>query len=194
MKLRFHNRIIIPLLFFSIGIICFGCENDLKEVEQLTQKEKLPLKKGKNVQLIYSEKAAVKIKVSAPKMEEYASENPYLEMSEGIEVIFFDSLKQVNTTLTANYAIHRINENIMEAKNDVVVVNEKGEKLNTEHLVWKQDSAKIYSDEFVKITTEDEILMGEGFEANEDFTKWKINKIKGTILLKENKDSTAVNP
>lgn len=164
----------------------------MKEVEQLTQKEKLPLKKGKNVQLIYSEKAAVKIKVSAPKMEEYASENPYLEMSEGIEVIFFDSLKQVNTTLTANYAIHRINENIMEAKNDVVVVNEKGEKLNTEHLVWKQDSAKIYSDEFVKITTEDEILMGEGFEANEDFTKWKINKIKGTILLKENKDSTVV--
>lgn len=181
-------------MLFSFGIICFGCENDIKEVEQLTKVENVPLKKGKNVELIYSEDAAVKIKVSAPKMEEYANEEPYLEMSEGIKVVFYDSLKQVNTTLTANYAIHRIAKNIMEAKNDVVVVNEKGEQLNTEHLVWSQDSAKIYSDEFVKITTTDEILMGEGFEANEDFTKWKIHKIKGTINLKEQEDSTTVNP
>lgn len=193
MKFQFHHIYVIPLLF-SFGIICFGCENDIKEVEQLTKVENIPLKKGKNVELIYSEDAAVKIKVSAPKMEEYANEEPYLEMSEGIKVVFYDSLKQVNTTLTANYAIHRISKNIMEAKNDVVVVNEKGEQLNTEHLVWSQDSAKIYSDEFVKITTTDEILMGEGFEANEDFTKWKIHKIKGTINLKEQEDSTTVNP
>lgn len=193
MKFQFHHIYVIPLLF-SFGIICFGCENDIKEVEQLTKVENIPLKKGKNVELIYSEDAAVKIKVSAPKMEEYANEEPYLEMSEGIKVVFYDSLKQVNTTLTANYAIHRIAKNIMEAKNDVVVVNEKGEQLNTEHLVWSQDSAKIYSDEFVKITTTDEILMGEGFEANEDFTKWKIHKIKGTINLKEQEDSTTVNP
>lgn len=193
MRFQFHHIYVIPLLF-SFGIICFGCENDIKEVEQLTKVENVPLKKGKNVELIYSEDAAVKIKVSAPKMEEYANEEPYLEMSEGIKVVFYDSLKQVNTTLTANYAIHRIAKNIMEAKNDVVVVNEKGEQLNTEHLVWSQDSAKIYSDEFVKITTTDEILMGEGFEANEDFTKWKIHKIKGTINLKEQEDSTTVNP
>lgn len=193
MKFQFHHIYVIPLLF-SFGIICIGCENDIKEVEQLTKVENVPLKKGKNVELIYSEDAAVKIKVSAPKMEEYANEEPYLEMSEGIKVVFYDSLKQVNTTLTANYAIHRIAKNIMEAKNDVVVVNEKGEQLNTEHLVWSQDSAKIYSDEFVKITTTDEILMGEGFEANEDFTKWKIHKIKGTINLKEQEDSTTVNP
>lgn len=193
MKFQFHHIYVIPLLF-SFGIICFGCENNIKEVEQLTKVENIPLKKGKNVELIYSEDAAVKIKVSAPKMEEYANEEPYLEMSEGIKVVFYDSLKQVNTTLTANYAIHRIAKNIMEAKNDVVVVNEKGEQLNTEHLVWSQDSAKIYSDEFVKITTTDEILMGEGFEANEDFTKWKIHKIKGTINLKEQEDSTTVNP
>lgn len=191
MKLSFHNRIIIPLLF-SIGIICFSCENDIKEVEQLTKIENVPLKKGKNVELIYSEDAAVKIKVTAPKMEEYTNEDPYLEMSEGIKVVFYDSLKQVNTTLTANYAIHRIAKNTMEAKNDVVVVNEKGEQLNTEHLVWSQDSAKIYSNEFVKITTTDEILMGNGFEANENFTKWKIHKIKGTINLKEQEDSVVV--
>ncbi|NCP44894.1 MAG: LPS export ABC transporter periplasmic protein LptC [Flavobacteriales bacterium] len=179
-------------MLFAFGIICYSCENDIKEVESITQKAIRPIKNGTNVEFLYSEKAVVKLKITAPKMEEYGGVNHYLEMKDGIKVVFFDSLKNVNTTLTANYAIHRVAENKMEAKNDVVVVNEKGEQLNTEHLIWLQDSSKIYSEEFVKITTEDEILMGEGFEANEDFTKWKINKIKGTILLKENKDSTAV--
>ena len=37
---------------------------------------------------------------------------------------------------------------------------------------------------FVKITTADEIIFGDGFESNQDFTKYKIFKIRGTISLK----------
>lgn len=122
-------------------------------------------------------------------MEEYEGEESYMEMIKGIEVLFYDSLQKVTTTLTSNYAINRLDKNIMEAKNDVVVVNEKGERLNTEHLIWRQDSAKIYTNEFVKITTADEILMGEGLVANEDFTKYKILKIKGIINIKEENDT-----
>jgi hypothetical protein len=36
---------------------------------------------------------------------------------------------------------------------------------------------------FVKITRPDEVIMGEGFEADETFTRWKIKKIQGTIYL-----------
>ena len=73
----------------------------------------------------------------------------------------------------------------MEAKRNVVVVNEKGEKLNTEHLIWEEEGDRITSDAFVKITTADEILMGEGLESNQSFTKYRIKKIKGTIRLKD---------
>lgn len=145
----------------------------------------MPIRTASNVEFIYSESATVKIKVKAPKMEEYGGEKNYMEMTEGIEVLFYDSVQKVSTTLTANYAINRIAENVMEAQNDVVVVNEKGEKLNTEKLFWVQDSAKIYSDDFVKITTADEVITGEGLEATEDFSKYKIKKIKGIINIKD---------
>ncbi|MCB0402792.1 MAG: LPS export ABC transporter periplasmic protein LptC [Flavobacteriales bacterium] len=188
------NNIIItgiPMLL-AIGIL-FSCVNDVEQVESLTKQEKIPINKGRNVELIYSEKSDVKVKVTAPLMEEYGTEeNKYIEMREGIKVLFYDSLVQVISTLTSNYAIHRVGERVMEAKDDVVVINDKGEKLNTEHLIWNEDSAKIYSDEFVKITTQDEIIMGEGMEANQDFSKWKIHKIKGTINIKEETDSSAV--
>ena len=176
-------------MLLVFGII-YSCENDVKEIESLTNNKKEPVSKGKNVEFIYSEKAKVKVKITAPLMEEYGEEDTkYMEMTKGIKVLFYDSLKNVSSTLTANYAIHRVSKNIMEAKDDVVVINDRGEVLNTEHLIWLQDSSKIYTEEFVKITTEDEIIMGEGMEANQDFTKWKIHKIKGTINIKEEPDS-----
>jgi LPS export ABC transporter protein LptC len=179
---------VIPMLF-AFGILC-SCENDVTEIESLTNNKEAPISKGKNVEFIYSEKANVKIKITAPLMEEYGEEeNKYMEMTDGIKVLFYDSLKNVASTLTSNYAIHRVSKNIMEAKDDVVVVNDIGEVLNTEHLIWMEDSSKIYTEEFVKITTKDEIIMGEGMEANQDFTKWKIHKIKGTINIKEESDS-----
>lgn len=177
----------IPIIFI-IGIVC-SCKNDINEVNALTLNANQPIRTGKNIELIYSEKGNTKITVKAPEMEEYEGEESYMEMIKGIEVLFYDSLQKVTTTLTSNYAINRLDKNIMEAKNDVVVINEKGERLNTEHLIWRQDSAKIYTNEFVKITTADEILMGEGLVANEDFTKYKILKIKGIINIKEENDT-----
>jgi len=179
---------VIPMLL-AFGIL-YSCENDVNEIESLSNNKKTPVSSGKNVSFIYSEKANVKVKVTAPLMEEYGEEeNKYMEMTKGIKVLFYDSLNNVSSTLTSNYAIHRVSKNIMEAKDDVVVVNDMGEVLNTEHLIWLEDSSKIYTEEFVKITTEDEIIMGEGMEANQDFTKWRINKIKGTINIKEESDS-----
>jgi len=183
-KITLKHSKIIPVLF-AFGILC-SCENDVKEIESLSQKKNEPVSRGKNVELIYSEKSNVKINITAPLMEEYGLEdNKYMEMKEGIKVLFYDSLMNVSSTLTANYAINRMAEKIMEAKDNVVVVNDSGDVLHTEHLIWLQDSSKIYTDEFVKITTADEIIMGEGMEANQDFTKWKIHKIKGIINIKE---------
>jgi len=183
-KITLKYSKIIPVLF-AFGILC-SCENDVKEIESLSEKKNEPVSRGKNVELVYSEKSNVKVKITAPLMEEYGLEDDkYMEMKKGVKVLFYDTLMNVSSTLTSNYAINRVAEKIMEAKNNVVVVNDSGDVLNTEHLIWLMDSSKIYTNEFVKITTAEEILMGEGMEANQDFTKWKIKKIKGIINIKE---------
>ena len=172
-------------MLMAFGIL-FSCENDLQEVASLTEAKK-PIRKGKNVKLIYSEKADVQVKITAPVMEEYVGKKNYTEMKEGIKAIFYDSLMNISSTLTSKYAIQLPDQHKMEVKNDVEVVNDKGEKLNTEHLIWLQDSGKIYSDEFVKITTKDEILMGDGFEADQDFSKWKFITYKELLIYLKKK-------
>lgn len=166
--------------------ILFSCANKMEEVEKIIHTENKPIKTAKEVSLIYSERAKAQVKINAPVMEEYVDEDDnYIEMPEGMEVLFFDSLMHVKSRLTAKYSIHKVSEKVMEAYNDVEVVNENGEQLNTEKLIWKQDSAKIYSDKMVKITTKDEIILGEGMEAEQDFTEYKIHRIKGIINIEE---------
>lgn len=182
---------VIPMLL-AFGIL-YSCENDMQEVAELT-KEQLPVSTGKNVKLLYSENANIMVEVTAPLLEDYVGEKNFKEMREGIKTVFYDSLMNETSVLTSNYAIQYPEKRMMVVKDDVVIVNDKGEQLNTEHLTWLQDSAIIYSEEFVKITTNDEILMGKGFEASQDFSKWKIHEITGIINIDEEKKSSNNTP
>jgi len=172
------------ITFLAIILAIYSCENDVKEIAKYDL-EDFPDQTARDIEVLYSTKGEVAFQLNAPLFLQYTGEEPYNEMPEGVHVLFFDSLLNVTTELTSNYAIHIENENRMEAKEDVVVINEKGEKLNTEHLVWDQNTQLITSDVFVKITTEDQVLMGEGLEANQDFTKYKILKPRGVINIKD---------
>jgi len=167
----------------------FSCENDINTVNSLTTKDQSAFEISKNVELYYSENSKVQVLVKAPLLERYLGERPYLEMTQGIEVYFYDSLMTISSQLKANYAISYENDKITEAKNNVVVINEKGEQLNTEHLIWDERKAIIYSNVFVKITTAEEVLFGEGFESDERFEKWQIKKPTGSFIIKEDDDT-----
>lgn len=162
-----------------------GCTNDLEEVKEITEEETFPVEVADSVQIVYSDSALLKVILNANHLERFVGDNPFIEMTEGVHVRFFNNLGNVESELSSNYAISYENTDIMEAKENVVVVNKKGETLNTEHLIWEEKSERIHTEEFVKITTEDEVIFGHGFESNQDFTKYRIKKIKGTINLKE---------
>jgi LPS export ABC transporter protein LptC len=91
--------------------------------------------------------------------------------------------------LTSNYAIDSTYANKMEAHEDVVVVNEKGERLNTEKLYWDRNTEQITSDVFVKITTEDQVIQGTGLISNQDFTEYRILNITGIINIDNDKSN-----
>ncbi len=179
------SRYFFQLFFFVQLTLWFGCENDIEKIKLITQKSKTPSETGKTAEILYSDSARVRVQINAKRMDHYTTENPYLEMPEGVSVLFFDDSMHIKSRLTAHYAIHLEKERKMEARKNVVVINEKGEQLNTEHLIWDEATAKIYSDEFVKITTQKEIIYGQGFESNQTFSRYKINKIKGNIQIKK---------
>lgn len=181
------------LFFLALfPVLISACENDLEKVNLVTGKQEQPVETSTGLTILYSDSGQVKVKISAPEMNRFASDSPYTALPAGVKVEFFDQDSKVTSTLTSNQAIRKDREFITEAQGDVVVVNEKGEKLNTELLIWDEKTSRIFSNEFVKISTPDKIIFGNGFEANQDFTNYKIFNIKGTITI--DKDEHSQNP
>lgn len=185
---KFQTKKVRELWFsclFLFALVLSGCVNDMDEVNAIVETEVLPISVADDIQIIYSDSALLKVILEAKHLERFTGEDPFLEMTNGVYVRFFNNLGEVESELRSNYAISYENSDIMEAKENVIVVNKKGETLNTEHLIWEKKTEKIRTEEFVKITTEDEVIFGHGLESNQDFTKYRIKKIKGTINLKD---------
>jgi LPS export ABC transporter protein LptC len=172
------------IIFILICLSCFvSCENDLDKVKLYSKGKTIPQESAKSIKILYSDSAEVQVELTAPLLNHYETENPYIEMTKGFHAVFYNDRMEVKSKLDADYGIRYEKDQRMEARKNVVVINEKGEQLNTEYLVWDERKEKLYSNEFVKITTKDEIIFGNGFEANQDFSKYKIFNIKGTISI-----------
>ena len=173
-------------LFFCLSAL-FSCENDLNKVKLYSKEKISPQESAKNIKILYSDSAHLEVELTAPLLNHFETQNPYIEMPKGFNALFYNNKLEVKSKLFADYGIRYERDQRMEARKNVTVINEKGEKLNTEHLIWDERKEKLYSDEFVKITTKDEIIFGNGFEANQDFSKYKIFNIKGMISLTQKK-------
>jgi LPS export ABC transporter protein LptC len=106
---------------------------------------------------------------------------PYTEFTEGLKVDFYNDSLRVTSWLTANYGIRYESDGKTVLKNDVQVLNENNEHLSTEELIWDERKHIIYTEKFVKITTPDQVIYGEGMEADEQLTTYRIKKPQGTI-------------
>jgi LPS export ABC transporter protein LptC len=167
--------------------LVFGsCTNDLKDVMALPNNKKSPSQIGDSVTLLYTDSAQLKIMLKANRMLVFDKNvrEPLTILPKGVFVTFFDDDEKISSTLRADYGVRYDLSKRMEAKYSVEVVNKNGEKLETERLIWDENNKRIYTDAFVKITTASEVIRGKGMESNQDFTKYQIKQVTGTIQLK----------
>jgi LPS export ABC transporter protein LptC len=174
-------------LFLLLLTACsmVSCENNESEISRITAKPNDPVEEIAGLQTIYSDSGAIKVLLEAPVMRKVLVPKQITELPKGMKISFYDAEMNVISKMKSNYAIHYEQEHRWEARNNVEVVNVKGEKLNTEKLIWDERANKLLSDNFVKITTSKEIIMGNGFEADQDFSHYKIFNVTGHITLNQ---------
>lgn len=178
----------IIVIFFAIML--FACENSMKTINSISNSDTLPAESARDIEVIYSDSGKTLIKLVAPKLDRYQKKDePYMEFPEGLKLLFYDSAMKVKTQLTANYGISWENKKLMEVKNNVVITDfEKTETLNTEQIIWNQKTRKIYSEVFVKRTTPDGVLYGDGFDADESLKTYKLRNPRGVFTVEDDVD------
>lgn len=172
-------------VLFSFSFFLISC-NHTKEVDDIMQHNGIfPTQQGETVEILYTDSGLVRIRVTAPEMNQYSFNvpEPYTEMPKGVYIEFYNEQSKIKTTLKADYGIRYEKSKRTQVKGRVEVVNIDGEKLNTDKLDWDEGTHKIFTDAPVQIATKKDVMKGTGMEANEDFSEWEIKNPVGTGVL-----------
>ncbi len=165
-------------LIISILLI-YSCSNNTEVVKEFIKTDNIPVERIDGAEILQTQNGILNVKITAETIERFDNTQPQLVFSNGFEVVFYNDSGLLKSILQAKDAeIDEIN-NIMIASNSVVLTSSKGEKLETEELIWDEDKNKIFTDRKVVITTEKELIQGEGFQSKPDFSEYSISKIKG---------------
>ena len=143
-----------------------------------------PLSEMEDVSMLYSEKDRVRVKMLAAKILEF--KNGDKEFPEGLYLEFYNQAGIMTSTLKANHAFYFKEEDQWRGRGKVEVKNiEKNQQLNTEELFWKETTRKIFTDKFVTIKLENEVIYGTGLDATQDLSYYTIRKPEGIFEIKD---------
>ena len=141
-----------------------------------------PVRRGNDVEMTYSEESTKKVVLKAKVLLEFKEGNR--EFPEGMFIEFYNEQGKLSSTLKADYGYYFKDKNLWKATGDVQVESlEKNQQLNSEELFWEPDDERIYTEKFVTIRLEKEVIYGNGLESNQDFTNYNIKNPKGEFVV-----------
>ncbi len=172
----------LPVLLAAMGPLA-GCKNDLDRVRAVEVAPNAPDRLTTQAEYLYSDSGIVRNRIRAGTIAQYDGDHPYTELSNGVELTFFDLQGRTTGRLTARRGRILPANNRMQVDEQVVFINVKGEKLETEQLNWAQDSGRVFTDRPVKVTRARDIIYGQGLDAAQDLGWYTIRHITGSLYI-----------
>ncbi len=170
----------------SLMILMSACDEIHVETRQVVTQDDVAVEVAQDVEILYSDSAIVRVRVTGPLLHNINErENARQEFPKGIRIEFLEPNLSVRSTLTAKTAVRQQEKGLITARDSVVFVTVKQEKLETEELIWDEKSGKVRTEKFVKVTKPGEVIYGFGLEAEQDFSYWKILVPKGRLKVEQ---------
>ncbi len=175
----------IKLYSFAFLVISVAACSDLDTSayrRKRTQDSIATREYAEKVTIEYTDSGYLRARVFSPVLVAVKqSGSQFIEMNKGLKVDFYDPDGSIASYMTAEYGISYPDKKEIIVRRNVEILNVKGEVLNTEELRWDQKTGKIITDRFVKITTKDQIITGQGLISDQSFTDWEILEVSATL-------------
>lgn len=172
-----------------MAMVLFSCENSLDKVKEFIDTDTINGMLAYDVVFTRSDSGIVQARLIAPVMHKVEGDTGVLEFPKGFIAYMYDNDTVPTSKIRADFGIQYEQKELILAKDSVVVENlETKEALFTETLFWNQKNKKIYTNNFVKITSPDKIVFGDSLTANEDFTQRVIHGMKATLEIEDDEN------
>ena len=137
--------------------------------------EQTPVQIVHDMQILQTDKGEVQMRMHAPVMKRFdfvkdSVQQSYELYTDGFFVDAYTENGQLETTITAAEAKHvtTTGRESWSAFGDVVVVNHiKGEKMETDTIYWNKEEHQIYTDCYVRLTSDSGLMQGFGMTSDE---------------------------
>jgi len=171
---------------FAAGMLLSCTSNSIEEVLEFNKDGIEPLRTTLGVTYMFTDSGKVKNELQSGKVEQFqVADSSYSLLSKGFSLKFYTKDQEIDGILTAKNGFINGDNSLMIARDSVVFVNNIGETLRTEELIWVQDSAQVYTDKFVTIEQADGVIYGKGMVSDQNFTNYRIKEVTGELYLKE---------
>jgi LPS export ABC transporter protein LptC len=168
-----HLKKICWAALISCLLVLPACVNDLKKIQQLSASQlNMDVDTIHRVDIIYSDSAKVKFRITAPLLLQYQGKRPYNLMPKTVNVAVFENMVQTGSIVADTGIQSDIDKKIQFRKN-VVATNDKGETFKSDELIWDQTTKTVHSNKMVQIhLANGDIMNGTGFVSDDKMKHW----------------------
>jgi len=189
------RRITLEKIIRSIALLLcmamlFSCNNDMRNLQQLSIQKKFPQGEAFDFKLVYTDSTKVVAVVTSKLNKDFTNQRmPYSESPEGVKVEFYDQARHKNI-VEANYGIIYPSSDMVELRDNVVLTTYDGKKLKTSQLFWDQKEDWIFTDREFSFTDETKgtVTNGIGMDFDKKFSTVKAHKTTGILAIEDNEE------
>lgn len=165
-----------------------GCANSDADVSSVQADEAQPGQTVINGTFRYSERGVILHELHAAEMRREERGNAevsedVVEVRNGFQLFIGGDATEHEAHMQAEWATLDEKNLRLVAKHAVTLKNVEGDVLETEYLVWSEDSNRVWTNRPVTIRTADGVIYGEGLESDARFETYRIIKPRGEMVL-----------
>lgn len=170
-------------------IVIISCDDGSSTIMQINQFNENPIGIAYDIRMTYTDSAVVKAILTAPVNLDFTHLNfKYSEFPEGLKIIFFNSNNDENT-LVADYGILYNQTRIVDLQGNVVLLSHDGSRLETDQMYWDAEKEWLFTEQTFTFKNINYDMAAIRLDTNKEFSKFQTGKLKGTMLVDEQKDS-----
>lgn len=173
----------VTILLFLLIVAAVSCDEGKvipKKKNISHDLETQPDQISYNTEVVFVDSTFTKAILKAKRARVYQARLETL-LDGGIHVQFFKrhSGKKVSYLTADSARIDDRTKNMLAGGHVIVISDSTNTKVETSLLEWDNTTQKLYSTEFVRVTSPSETIQGYGFESDQSLSNYKIFRVSG---------------
>jgi LPS export ABC transporter protein LptC len=175
----------INMVTIIIVTMFFSCKNNIKEVQNIGVLDSGPLTIAENINTKYTDSGRLRSVLISPRMLNYSNrEFAFYEFPEGINLTLYDEDNN-ESHVVSDFAILYDDTDLIDLQGNVVLSTHNRDTLFADQLYYDQKRQWLFTNQPVRFRTADQIINGNGFDSDRNFTQAGVLEVTGRIFIAE---------